>query len=96
MVTQDLNTLSFIHAVNLLKQEGYIEGRCQERADDAFDRVFIYPYTLYNEAGNIIDTVYFVEYCAEIEDDEYIDGRKTWNVLATEWTRYNTVTGYLR
>ena len=84
MITLDLNTLSLNHALELLRQEGYIAEELIEKSGDNSEHLFIYPYSLYDADNNLIDTVYFIEHCIEIEDDEYTDGRKTQDVQKAE------------
>ncbi len=87
MITLDLNGLSFSGAEELLKQEGYIPGECIEKPAGDCERVFLYPYSLHDADGRLIDRVYHAEYCVEVEDSEYTDGKKTWDVLRAEWMR---------
>ena len=57
-----IKTLSRNAATRFLLEEGYIEEEYVEQAHDVYDRVFIYPYALYNEAGQLIDRIGHVEY----------------------------------
>ena len=57
-----IKTLSRNAATRFLLEEGYIEEEYVEQAHDVYDRVFIYPYVLYNEAGQLIDRIGHVEY----------------------------------
>lgn len=82
-----LQTLSFASAEKLLLQEGYQEEACLEQPDPVYDKVFLYPYTLYDENGKQIDRVFYAEYCSLVADDEYVDGRTTWEGIKTEWLR---------
>lgn len=82
-----LNTLSLIVAEDLLKQEGYVEEKVIEKQDSTFDRIFLYPYVLYNSENKKMDCIFYVEYCNQVVDDEYVDGRMTWESIKTEWTR---------
>lgn len=81
-----LNSLSLSGAERLLQEEGYTQSECIEKDDSTYGHVFLYPYILYCD-NRIIDTVYCLEYCSEIEDDEYDDGRMTWEVQKVEWKR---------
>lgn len=82
-----LKSLSYVGAVNLLLKEGYIEKRTIEVSDSKCEKKFIYPYSLYGKKGNIINTVYYIEFCESTEDNEYADGRLTWEPTSTLWTR---------
>lgn len=44
-----LSLLSYKGAVDLLLQEGYVEGKEVERQDSIYDRIFLYPYILYDD-----------------------------------------------
>lgn len=33
------------------------------------------------------DCIYFAEYCNYVIDDEYIDGRMTWEPIKVKWIR---------
>ena len=87
MITVDLNALSFSYVLEHLAQEGYIAAECIKKSDDFYDCIFMYPYHLYGQDNQIIDTVYFIEFCVEVEDDEYTDGRKTFEAKDTKWVR---------
>jgi hypothetical protein len=43
-----IKTLSLNAATRFLLEEGYIEEEYVEQAHDDYDRIFIYPYALYN------------------------------------------------
>ena len=57
-----IKRLSRNAATRFLLEEGYIEEEYAEQAHDVYDRVFIYPYVLYDEAGQLIDRIGHVEY----------------------------------
>jgi len=87
MITIDLNSFTYSYAVKLLADEGYIAQEGIEEDSDDFARTFLYPYSLYNSDGQLIDTIYYIEYCIEVEDTEYIDGRMTFEAQSCEWKR---------
>lgn len=82
-----LRTPAYKHTMELLLQEGYVEENPREQADPTCDRKFLYPYSLYDSTGKLLDCIVYVEYCNQVIDDEYIDGRMTWEVIKVEWTR---------
>lgn len=82
-----LMSLSFHGAEMLLLQEGYEKGNCIEKGDEIYERKFLYPYSLYNHKGDKLDCIYYIEYCKQVIDDEYVDGRMTWEPIKTEWKR---------
>ena len=82
-----LEELSYKDADNLLLQEGYVEEKVIEKQDSTCDRKFLYPHVLYNSENERVDCIFYVEYCNQVVDDEYIDGRMTWEPVKTEWTR---------
>ena len=82
-----LEALSFNGAEDLLLQEGYVVETVIEKQDFTCDRKFLYPHVLYNSKKEKIDCVFYAEYCNQVVDDEYIDGRMTWESVKTEWTR---------
>lgn len=82
-----LNALSLKGAEDLLKQEGYVEEKVIEKQDSTCNKIFLYPYVLYNSEKKKIDCIFYMEYCHQVVDDEYIDGRMTWGLIKTEWTR---------
>lgn len=82
-----LQNLSFSNGKKLLLEEGYVEGECMEQEDESCDKLFLYPYYLEDNRDNRIDCVYFAEYCNYVMDDEYADGRMTWEAVKTEWIR---------
>lgn len=82
-----LNALSLKGAEDLLQQEGYVEEKVIEKHDSGCDRIFLYPYVLYNSEEEQIDCIFYVEYCNQVVDDEYVDGRMAWESIKTEWTR---------
>lgn len=82
-----LNVLSLKGAEDLLKQEGYVEEKVIEKQDSTCDRIFLYPYILYNSKNKKIDCIFYVEYCNQVVDNEYVDGRMTWESIKAEWIR---------
>ncbi len=80
-----LQNLSFSRGVKLLLEEGYIEKECIEIEDRSCDKLFLYPFSLKNSQDIEIDRIYFAEYCNQVIDDEYTDGRMTWEPVKTEW-----------
>lgn len=79
-----LQGLSFTSGVKLLLEEGYIEEECIEKDDQACDKLFLYPYSLY-EDGTLVDRVYHAEYCNLDEYGDYEDFKVCWirDVLET-------------
>lgn len=82
-----LQSLSFCGAEALLIQEGYVEEDVIEQDDELYERKFLYPYSLYDRNGKRIDCIYYIEYCRQVMDEEYGDGRMTWEDIKTEWRR---------
>lgn len=33
------------------------------------------------------DIIYWAEYCNQVVDDEYVDGRMTWEPIETKWIK---------
>lgn len=82
-----LQGLSFHGAERLLLQEGYVKEMCIEKEDTEYERKFLYPYSLYDSKGKKLDCIYYIEYCNQVIDDEYADGRMTWEDVKIEWRR---------
>lgn len=82
-----LKSLSFSGAEALLFREGYTKEKRIETDDKFFDAKFIYPYSLFDNNGKKLDCIYYIEYCNQVIDDEYVDGRMTWEAIKTEWRR---------
>lgn len=82
-----LKSLFFSGAEALLFQEGYTEEKRIETDDKFFDAKFIYPYSLFDNNGKKLDCIYYIEYCNQVIDDEYVDGRMTWEDIKTKWQR---------
>ncbi len=82
-----LQGLSFRSGEKLLLEEGYAAEKCAEKEDSSCDRLFLYPYYLKDSQGRSIDCICFAEYCNQVIDDEYADGRITWEPVKTEWLR---------
>ena len=82
-----LEALSFKGAEDLLLQEGYVAEKVIEKEDSGCDRIFLYPYVLSNREEEKIDCIFYVEYCKQVVDDEYDDGRMSWDPVKTEWAR---------
>lgn len=76
----------FRNKEEFLMQEGYIKESVIEQTTVGYDRRFLYPYVLYYN-NKKIDCIYYVEYCNYVVDDEYTDGRMTWEDIKTEWVR---------
>lgn len=38
-----------------------------------------------------MDCIFYIEYCNYVVDDEYVDGRMTWEDEKTEWIREETL-----
>lgn len=82
-----LQGLSFSQGEKMLLEEGYIAQECIEKEDILCDKLFLYPYCLNDNLGKKIDCIYFAEYCNYVIDDEYIDGRMTWEPIKVKWLR---------
>lgn len=82
-----LNSLSYKGAVDLLLQEGYIVEKEIEKQDSNYDKVFLYPYVLYDDNKREIDCIFYTELCNQVVDDEYIDEPMTWEPVKTEWRK---------
>lgn len=82
-----LKSLSFKGARDLLLQEGYVEEAVIEKQSPACDRQYLYPYVLYSSDREILDTIFYVECCNRVIDEEYADGRMTWEPIATDWAK---------
>ena len=82
-----LKALSYKGARDLLLQEGYVEEKYYKEQGTSCDKKVLYPYVLYDSKKRKLDCIYYVEYCNWVIDDEYIDGRMTWEDIKTEWTR---------
>ncbi len=82
-----LQGLTMSKGHDLLLEEGYIKGKCIEKDDISCERLFLYPYTLNDSQGKVIDCIYWAEYCNHVVDDEYIDGRMTWEDIRANWVR---------
>ena len=82
-----LNSLSYKSAENLLLQEGYIVEKEIEEKDPNCDKIFLYPYVFYDDGKREIDCIFYIEYCNLVVDDEFIDGRMTWETVKTEWRK---------
>ena len=82
-----IKTLSLNAATRFLLEEGYIEEEYVEQAHDVYDRVFIYPYALYNEASQLIDRIGHVEYgiCERPPGDDF-------EIVKMEWVRLPIIT----
>ena len=82
-----LSSLSYKGAVELLLQEGYVEEKEVEEQDSTCDKKMIYPYVLYDETKRKIDGIFYAEYCNQVVDDKFIDGRMTREPIKTEWRK---------
>lgn len=87
-----LRALSFGGADAMLRQEGYVKEACMETDSGACGRVFRYPYVLYS-GGRRVDRICYVEYCRQVADVEYTDGRMTWEPVKEGWERPADGTG---
>lgn len=81
-----INDLSYIGAYNLLLQEGYVEETSIEE-DEIFNKKCITPFSLYNNQGQKIDCIYYIEYCNEVIDTQYVDGRMTLEEVEVKWKK---------
>lgn len=87
-----LKGLSLCSGEKLLLEEGYTLEECIEQNHTECDKLFLYPYCLYDTQGKRLDCIYFAEYCNYVMDDEYVDGRMTWEPMRAEWIRDNGFT----
>lgn len=71
----------------LLLEEGYVCEDTILEDDNIYDKKFIDPYYLYDEKGVKIDAIYYIEYCNQIIDDEYLDGRMKWETIKAKWQK---------
>ncbi len=71
----------------LLLEEGYQEEERIEKNDPSCDKLFLYPYCLYDAHRKRLDCIYYAEFCNYVIDDEYIDGRMAWEAVKEKWTR---------
>lgn len=72
----------------LLLEEGYILKNTIITHDKVYDKKFIDPYYLYDEYGNELDVIYYIEYCNEVIDEEYLYGRMKWEAICIRWEKY--------
>ena len=86
-----LQALSFCGAEAMLVEEGYVKEACMEKDSGICKRVFLYPYSLYSREGRKLDCIYYIEYCNQVIDVAYMDGRMTWEDVKTEWARDSSV-----
>ena len=42
-------------------------------------------------AEAMLDCIYYIEYCNQVIDVAYMDGRMTWEDVKTEWARDSSV-----
>lgn len=82
-----LQGLSWSAGEKLLMEEGYLAEECIKMDDASCDKLFLYPYCLYDTHGKRLDCIYLSEYCNHVIDDEYVDGRMTWEPIKIQWTR---------
>jgi len=78
-----IKTLSLNSARRYLIEEGYTEEECIERCSEVYDRVFIYPYSLYNEKNQLIDRLGHFEYGVFEEN-----GGDDFDIVKMEWRRF--------
>ncbi|WP_019639267.1 hypothetical protein [Paenibacillus fonticola] len=62
----------------MLLEEGYCEENAMEQESEECDKIFLYPYTLYGSGNNIVDQIFYAEYCMRDEDGEYEDYKSFW------------------
>jgi|GEM_PF-1639274 len=89
MVLIFIRTLSLHSAISYLTGEGYIEEETIEKEHDIYDKVFIYPYALYDENGRIVDRIGLFEYGNRekppLDDTEDYD--EDYDIVKMEWER---------
>ena len=75
----------------ILTARRYVKEPVIEQPVVGYDRKFIYPYVLYDDQKKKMDCIFYIEYCNYVVDDEYADGRMTWEDEKTEWIREEIV-----
>jgi len=78
-----IKTLSLNSATRYLIEEGYAEEDCIEQKSEVYDRVFIYPYLLYDEKNQIIDRIGHFEYGVFEKN-----GGDDFDIVKMEWKRF--------
>lgn len=66
-----LQGLSLSIGEKLLLEEGCISEECIERKHTSCDKLFLYPYCLYDTQRKRLDFIYFAEFYNYVIDDEY-------------------------
>ncbi len=87
-----LKNLSLSGAHKLLLEEGYIPQPTilQDVQDvDIYHKKSIDAYYLFDQNNSHIDTIYYIEYCNQVPDDNYIDGRTTLEAVSAMWQKNN-------
>ncbi|UNK16994.1 hypothetical protein MNQ98_21240 [Paenibacillus sp. N3/727] len=76
-----LKGLSFSGAVEFLLEEGYCEENVIEEENEECDKLFLYPYTLYDNNKKNVDEIFHAEYCMKGKDGEFEDYKSFWTRL---------------
>ncbi|MHC6202166.1 hypothetical protein ACYULU_03120 [Breznakiellaceae bacterium SP9] len=79
---QILQGLSFVGACALLLEEGYVEQEREQTESKEYDAVFIYPYLLLDNNGNVIDKVGHIECCMSDGEGDFDDVYVYWKRFA--------------
>ena len=82
MVFNFIQRLSLNSAIRYLIEEGFTEEECIEQEHDFYDKLFIYPYVLYDENGHIVERIGLFEY-GEIEPPPGDD----FEIVKMEWRK---------
>ena len=83
MILNFIKTLSLNSASRYLVEDGYIEEDYMERYSEGYDRVFIYPYSLYDEKNQLIDRIGHFEYGVFEKN-----GGDDYDIVKMEWKRF--------
>ncbi len=82
-----LANLSLSASQRLLLEEGYILKHTLLEDDEVYDKVCIHPYYLFDKNNKKVDAIYYTEYCIEVPDDDYSDGRTTLEAIRSKWQK---------
>ncbi|MFI3229988.1 MAG: hypothetical protein R3Y29_00350 [bacterium] len=86
-----LANLSLSASHKLLLEEGYILQDTVLEDDEVYEKKFIDTYYLFNQQGEKLDAIYYIEYCNKVPDDNnYIDGRTTLEAVRAKWQKNNS------
>ena len=86
MILAIIKNLSFHSGERYLLDEGYVEEECIERDDKIYDKVFIFPYVLYDESGKMVDRIGSFEY--GYHGKPPLDDEDDYDIVLREWRRF--------